>query len=105
MPANESEEKEIQPSKRKKTEDPGESPMHQQRMVREVSEEEDENKTSRAVSLTTLTIEDGLAQRRLIIREAETSDEEEAPKVKETEVYQSVNKITDIERFIKPLQK
>ena len=37
-----------------------EVPMQQQRMVREVSEDEDESKTSRYVSLTPLTNEEGL---------------------------------------------
>ena len=78
MPADEREEKEPHSSKRKRTEDPGEKhqvtkdakvtkddkvaevPMQQQRMVREVSEDEDESKTSRYVSLTPLTNEEGL---------------------------------------------
>ena len=61
--------------------------------------DEGENQTNRTTSLTPLTSEDGLSQRRVVIRESEAGDDEEVPRVEETKIYQSLDNATDVERY------
>ena len=81
---------------RKIPDEADEIPMQQQRIVREVSDDKEENQTNRTISLTPLTNEDGLAQRRVVIRESEASDNEEVSRVEETEIYQSLDNAADV---------